>query len=245
MKVSVIVPSYNRAAYLPMALESLAAQEGAADLDVIVIDDGSSDDTRERVREFQTACPDLPLRYFYQDHAGISAARNRGILSAEGDWIAFLDSDDLWHPEKLKRQLAYLKEHPLCQIVFARYENFIDLPEGAPDGDQKKITELTDHRYLASALVRKELFETNGPFSPELTVGEDTEWVLRNRILGVDTDCCVEETLYFRRVHEDNISLRYMERTKERIGSIIALAAYKAKLNRRKGHENIGTDTCL
>lgn len=233
MRVSVIVPSYNRAEYLPRAVESLALQE-AGDMEVLVVDDGSTDDTEARVRELAAAYPALYIRFIRQEHAGISAARNRGILESKGDWIAFLDSDDLWHPDKIKKQQAYLEKHPLCKIVFTRYENFLDDPESGQDSGQKQLMDSKDLWYLASALVRRELFETNGLFSLELTVDEDTEWVLRNRILGVDTSSHVEEALYFRRVHGDNISLRYLERKKKRVGSIIALAVRNAKQVREK-----------
>lgn len=234
MTVSVIVPAYNREAFLGEALESLAAQKEAGDLEVIVVDDGSADGTGERVREFREAHPELPVHYIFQEHAGISAARNRGILEAKGDWIAFLDSDDLWHPEKLKKQRAYLEEHPCCRIVFTRYENFADLPEGGPGEGEKRILESEDPWYLACALAEKRLFEEGGLFSMELTVGEDDEWVLRNKILGVDISHRVEETLYFRRVHGGNISLGHRSDEKKRIGSFIALAVRNADRIRRK-----------
>ena len=245
MKVSVIVPSYNRASYLPMALESLRAQEAEADLEVIVVDDGSSDDTRSRVREFSSAHPSLSLRYIYQDHAGISAAKNRGVLAARGDWIAFLDSDDLWHPEKLKKQISFLEENRGCRIVFTCYENFLDLPEEASGPVQEVLlTERVD-RCLATALAERSLFKEGGLFCPDLFVGEDTEWLLRNKILGLDLGCRLEEPLYLRRIHRSNISLEHRSSEKSRVGALIGRAFRNAQKIRRSKDENICTDTSL
>lgn len=97
---SVIIPTYNSAAWVGDAIESVLRQT-AAPREVIVVDDGSADDTAAVVRRMG------PLaRYVRQDNAGPAAARNRGASLARGDWLAFLDADDLWLPEKLERQLA-------------------------------------------------------------------------------------------------------------------------------------------
>lgn len=106
MHISVIIPSYNRAHTLPRALDSVLAQTRPAD-EIIVIDDGSTDNTRALVQQ------DYPqVTYLYQDNAGVSAARNHGIEIATGDWIALLDSDDEWLPEKLARQATAIAENP-------------------------------------------------------------------------------------------------------------------------------------
>jgi glycosyltransferase involved in cell wall biosynthesis len=102
--ISVIIPSYNRGHSLPRALDSVLAQTWPAD-QIIVVDDGSDDGTAELLAR------DYPeLHYLFQENRGVSAARNAGIRAAEGDWIALLDSDDEWLPEKLERQLQALQE---------------------------------------------------------------------------------------------------------------------------------------
>jgi len=110
--ITVIIPTYNRSVLLVEAVESVLCQQ-VDGVEVIVVDDGSDDDTRQRLGPF------LPrIRYLYQEHAGVSAARNAGIRLARGEWLAFLDSDDLWLPQKLSRQMEYLKRHPgflICQ----------------------------------------------------------------------------------------------------------------------------------
>ena len=105
MKASVIIPTYNRVNTLARALDSVYAQSWPAD-EIIVVDDGSVDETA-------SLCTHYPgLRYVKQRHSGVSAARNHGIRLARGQWLAFLDSDDAWHPEKLAVQIAAVTHHP-------------------------------------------------------------------------------------------------------------------------------------
>lgn len=122
MQVSVVIPAYNQAEYLRLALSSALAQTHR-DLEVIVIDDGSSDHTASTVRSFA----DPRVRYVWQANDGTFGlgARNRGMLDARGDWIALLDQDDLWHPEKLSRQLAFASENKDVACVFC-LTNFIN-----------------------------------------------------------------------------------------------------------------------
>src|SRR6185295_19151753 len=94
MKISVIIPAYNQARWLPECIES-ALQQTLTAHEIIVVDDGSTDDTREVVSRY-------PVRHIYQKNAGVSAARNRGIQEATGEWIALLDGDDYWLPRKLE-----------------------------------------------------------------------------------------------------------------------------------------------
>ena len=104
-KVSVIIPTYNRADKVRSAIDSVLAQS-LSDLEVVVIDDGSSDDTQ---RVLSAAYGDR-IRYFFQTNQGVSAARNKGIAEARGEWIAFLDSDDLWETDKLEWQFKALEQ---------------------------------------------------------------------------------------------------------------------------------------
>lgn len=235
MLISVIVPTYNRASYLPEAAASLTAQTiPVSQMEVIVIDDGSDDGTEDTVRELSEEYPGMQIRYIYQTHKGISAARNRGIREAAGEWIGFLDSDDLWQPDKAEKQLAYLDAHPEALIVFTRYRNFTDTLSGELSRQQKYIMEERMDLYLASALVSRRLFEKSGLFSESLYVGEDTEWVTRNRILHENMDHVIEEPLYLRRVHESNISLGCRENEAARYKGIVVTALHMAALARNR-----------
>ena len=106
MKIAVIIPSYNRKTLLQRALNSVYAQTRMPN-EIIVIDDGSTDGSELMVK---TEFPDVA--YHYQDNSGVSAARNKGIRSSTAEWLAFLDSDDEWLPEKLEQQENLLKQSP-------------------------------------------------------------------------------------------------------------------------------------
>ena len=106
VSVSVVIPTFDRVALLPRALESVRDQTRPAD-EVVVIDDGSRDGTGEMVR-----CEFPEVRYLSRRQGGVSAARNQGIVAVRGQWIALLDSDDAWRPQKLERQLAALAAAP-------------------------------------------------------------------------------------------------------------------------------------
>src|ERR1019366_10028396 len=103
-KVSVVIPTYNRAAAVPRAIESVLAQT-VTGLEVIVVDDGSSDGTGQILGEMFGD----RIRYYAQANHGVSVARNKGVEEARGEWIAFLDSDDLWEKEKLEWQFKALE----------------------------------------------------------------------------------------------------------------------------------------
>ncbi|NOQ85501.1 MAG: glycosyltransferase, partial [Deltaproteobacteria bacterium] len=111
-KVSVIIPTYNRAHTLREAIDSVLSQS-YNDLELIIVDDGSTDETKVIVSSY------IPkLAYIYQERQGVSAARNRGIKHAQGDYISFLDSDDLWLKDKLYLQMKFMESHPEALICY-------------------------------------------------------------------------------------------------------------------------------
>jgi len=118
MKISIVIPTYNRAYILREALESVLAQS-YTDFEVLVVDDGSTDDTARVVGSIQ----DKRIRYIQKErNQGCSAAYNTGIRAAQGEWIAFLDSDDLWKPEYLERQMDFLSRQAGLDVVFTDTE---------------------------------------------------------------------------------------------------------------------------
>ncbi|HUA90627.1 MAG TPA: glycosyltransferase [Steroidobacteraceae bacterium] len=131
--VSVVVPTYNRAYCLPQALDSVLAQS-YANLEIVLVDDGSTDDTRALVQQRWQHEP--RVRYIHQPNGGVSAARNRGLREARGSFIALLDSDDTWMPWKLQAQIACLDAFPEAGMIWS------DMKAIDPDG------RVLDERYL-------------------------------------------------------------------------------------------------
>lgn len=199
--VSVVIPTYNRAHLLSEALDSVFAQT-YKDYEVILIDDGSSDGTEALIQKQYAG----RLRYVKQKNAGISGARNRGIALAAGKYIAFLDSDDRWLPEKLGKQFSYMEAHPKTGLLctkLARYEIGGDgKNEICPAGFPKHFSELLEGPNFiptTTTMVRKECFEKVGVFDPNLPVAED--WDLWIRIGKVYEMHCLEDVLAEHRDH--------------------------------------------
>ena len=198
--ISVIVVTYNRAHFLKDALDSIIRQT-FQDYEIIVVDDGSTDNTKEVAGKYGG------IRYIYQEHGGISKARNTAIKAAKGKWIATLDSDDLWKEEKLQKQIDYLRAHPDCRIVYTAYSTFSDIPESKLGERQKDLLQTDINWCLPTALIDARLFTEIGLFDEGLVHSEDTDWNFRLKLCNiVDMGHSIDEVLYLRRVHSSNIS---------------------------------------
>jgi len=181
--ISVIIPTYNEAALIGRAVQSALVQTLPLD-EVIVVDDASSDATAAILAKIS----DPRLRVIiHQENSGAAAARNTGIQAATGDWIAFLDADDVWQPEKLARQMNYLQQHPEMDACVCGFEirdargNVRAYPQ-SERGRAVVIAELLRgcHLSIGSALlVRRHVFEQIGPFDTSLKRFEDWEWLWR------------------------------------------------------------------
>jgi len=126
--VSVIIPAYNAAQFIDEALES-ALKQTFQEFEIIVIDDGSKDRTKEIVQCYIQKFPDK-IKYFYQQNGGVGKARNNGIREAQGEYIAFLDADDQWFPEKLELQMTYFEKNPNIDFL---YSNAVIVDENSND----------------------------------------------------------------------------------------------------------------
>ena len=204
-RVSVLIPTWNRANLIGAAIES-ALHQTYQDFEVIVVDDGSEDGTADVVKRYDR------VRYVPQAHRGIPVTRNRALEEASGELLCWLDSDDMWAPEKLEKQVAYLDMHPECQIVFCRYRNFSDSPDGGAQfqrNDLNRADEKPDLACLATACLRRTLIEKWGGYIEKYAYAEDTEWLMRVSAGGVDLGHCLEEELYWRRLHSGQITLSH------------------------------------
>ena len=181
--VSVIIPAYNAARYLAETLASALGQT-LADTEVIVVDDGSKDNTAQVAQSFPA------VRYVHQQNAGVSAARNTGAAHARGEFLAFLDSDDLWHPDKLRQQVEALRQHP--SSVFSRTEAVSDPARqqeiqhgqretGAPHEliPDFHTSFLVPYLTTSTVMVRRSAFEEAGGFDTRLRIAEDVDFYLR------------------------------------------------------------------
>ena len=225
--ISVIMAAYNRAGYIVEALDSIKRQT-FQDFEIIVADDGSTDNTREILEKYEG------IRCIYLEHVGTAGARNAAIKTARGKWLAFLDSDDLWKEEKLQKQVDYLETHPDCRIVYTKFSNFTDIPENELDGRQKELLQTEDIKwYLPSALVDAKLFDEVGMFDKTWEPNDDTEWNFRLKFYNINMEHCLHESLYLRRVHVSNISNARRELYSSDIRDL-ALDAYRKIRKLRK-----------
>ena len=207
--VSVIIPTYNRARLLPQALDSVLAQT-YGDFEIIIVDDGSNDDTRTVIEPYLGRSN---ARYFYQDNQKQAAARNLGIKKAEGEYIAFLDSDDMWAPRKLEFQVKMLENHEEMGMVYSNQLTFRDDPSQGTikygPGVLKSgqiYRDLLLRRFYCSTptiLVRKSVIDEVGGFDDSLgNALEDWEFALR--ISRRYLIWAIDEPLFYRRLHADS-----------------------------------------
>jgi glycosyltransferase involved in cell wall biosynthesis len=179
--VSVIIPTHNRAALVTEAVASVLAQS-FRDFELLVVDDGSTDGTAAALAPYE---PQIRLLR-RASRGGVSAARNTGITAARGEWLAFLDSDDLWLPEKLARQMAYLAAHPdlkLCQTEETWVRRGVRVSQ--PLSHRKaggRIFFASLERCLVSpsaVILHRRLYEQHGVFDEGLPAAEDYDLWLR------------------------------------------------------------------
>ena len=111
--ISVIIPMYNSEKTILNALESVRTQTYKGDFEIIVVDDGSVDDSSALVKDYIQKYPKLNIRLIHQENKGVSSARNTGLKNAKGEILTLLDSDDIWLPQKIERQLLYLQNEEL------------------------------------------------------------------------------------------------------------------------------------
>ena len=205
-KVSVIIPTYNRGWVLREAIDSVLAQD-YTDYELIVVDDGSTDNTRKILDSYGR-----DIIVLQQPNQGVSAARNRGIAESRAQLIAFLDSDDLWLPQKLTRQVAFFKSNPdalICQTEETWVRNGVRVN---PKRRHHKLSGMIFEPSLALCLVspsavmiRRTLFDTVGLFDESLPACEDYDLWLR-------VSCrypvfLIDEPLIIKRGgHEDQLS---------------------------------------
>lgn len=214
-RISAIIPAYNAAAYVGEAIRSVRAQVPARAVEIVVIDDGSTDGTAEALAG--EAGPDLIFRR--QANAGSAAARNAGVALASGDWLAFLDADDLWTADRLALQVAALDAEPGLEAVWGRVAEFRDAPDPAAQGAAAE--------HPGAVLISRAAFERAGGFPEAETYAEVVDWVSQLRAAGL-RDRRLDRVVMHRRLHDANKGLRPDAKA-------AYLGALKRHLDRKRG----------
>ncbi len=202
--ISVIVPVYNAATLLVSALDSIAAQKDLA-LEIIVVNDGSTDDSHAVARKWAENIPanQLNFQLFDQINSGPGQARNNGIEAANGEYIAFLDADDLWAPDSLKIRLDKLIEGQ-SDAVLGLTQTFT-APDPQNPAELNFVGESFVFMNVGSGLFKSQAFNAIGGFSPNMKGSEDVDWFFRARDNRLKLHTLNEVTLLHRR-HENNLT---------------------------------------
>jgi glycosyltransferase involved in cell wall biosynthesis len=220
--VSVVVPTFNSAAFIGETAASALAQT-YPNLEVVAVDDGSSDDTVAVLRGFGER-----VRVFTQANAGAAVARNRGIAEARGDFLAFLDADDYWHPAKVEVQLRHLTACPGCRVVYCAWTKWFAETDGSwrpppwpEDSPDPMALDPTRSGWLYPLLLQESVVHTStvvlhrsvidqvGPFDTNLRKGQDLDYWLRISQIAPFHKLAAVLSLY--RIHDTSITFRPVE----------------------------------
>jgi glycosyltransferase involved in cell wall biosynthesis len=228
--VSVIIRVYNGERFLAEAIESVLNQDYRP-IEIIVADDGSTDGSAEIAKSF----PEVVYRH--QSNQGVCAALNLGITNASGDYLAFLDADDIWTKNNLSTQMRTLNAHPEVDIVFGHHQRFYDaevtgLKEEQKFPDDKKLAGY----LIGTALIRVASFWRVGLFDPSLKLGDFLDWYSRAQHVGLKMTLQPEVVLR-RRVHLNNTTYRHRENLTDYVRIM------KATLDRRRQQSSGDSDS--
>ncbi|MGI8927592.1 MAG: glycosyltransferase family 2 protein [Tepidiformaceae bacterium] len=218
--VSVVIPVYNGERFLAEAIES-ACWQTHRPKETIVVDDGSTDGSAAITRAWPG------VRCISQANAGLATARNTGIEAASGDFVALLDADDIWTPDKLALQLEALAAAPDAGYASSWHRDFFEPGEPVNSSYRTHLGDEPSGGLPSSWLVRRETFPRVGLFDPAFEMAEDADWHLR----ATDADVppvLVREVLVLRRRHDSNLSWDFTR------GRFFMFAALRASAGRKR-----------
>jgi glycosyltransferase involved in cell wall biosynthesis len=231
--VSVVIPTYNRGFCIAQALESVFRQT-YKDYEVIVVDDGSTDNTKQVLAGYGQG-----IKAIHQQNSGASAARNAGIAAATGDWIAFLDSDDEWFPDKLAVQMADVNENPtvIAHIVDAvisdqaqAHETLFSLRgvlgtyAQMPFRQRPLLDVLQTQFFTPCWLLKKTAIQSAGYFNTALHIFEDIDLLTRIALQGpLFVNTYVGTNVLRKSEGADSLSDLYQRSRQESLGNLIAM----------------------
>ncbi len=224
-KISAIIPTYNGAAFIAEALQSIFNQTRPVD-EIIVVDDGSTDGTIEILKKYAGK-----ITLIENSHKGNPAfGRNIGIEKAIGNFIAFLDQDDLWPENKLEIQLANLRQKPAAMVDFGKIITLNQQPEEEKTFLAKFFNEMGDYFLLSGGLFRKEAFDIVGKFDESLTYhSSDFDWITRAIEKGIGFSKNEQPTFHYR-IHPGNYS-NELEKLKGGVAEVFMRSIVRRKLH--------------
>ena len=217
--ITVVIPTYNRYEFLKRSLTSVYAQTYLPS-EVIVVDDGSTDDTSQIIEDFPN------IKYIYQKNSGVSSARNCGIKKSSNEWIAFLDSDDEWHENKLQNQVEYHKNNPEIKMSYTdelwiRDAKEVKIPKKFKKYGGNIFEKCLSHCIIApsATLLHKNLIDETGLFDESLEVCEDYDLWLR--VASRNEIGLVDEKLIIKYAgHDDQLSFKHWGMDRFRVISL-------------------------
>ena len=222
--VSCVVPVFNGERYLAESLDSILGQTYRP-IEVIVVDDGSTDGTADVIAGY-----DGQVRSVWQSNAGPAAAINHGIRIATGDLVACLAADDLWHKEKLTRQVEQFEANGALDACVTHIQNFWvpEMKEEAERFKNHRIAEAMPGYLCVTMLARAEVFRTVGLFDETLQHGNDLDWFMRAREKNIAI-ALLPDVLVHRRLHDGNRSRHLASNSRDTILDIL-----KARIDRKR-----------
>jgi glycosyltransferase involved in cell wall biosynthesis len=222
--ISCLVPMFNAETYIAEALDSILAQTYGK-TEIVVVDDGSTDRSADVVRGHGAG-----VHLVSQSNTGLGGARNACLRHARGPFIAYLDADDVWHPQKLELQMALFEAQPDTDICFGYAQNFwVD----ELDAERRKYRDWVlaapvRSLILSTSLLRRVVFKSCGPFDTALKELADKHWVMCIDEAGLTTRC-IPDIILYRRLHRQNLTRRMDDDDRTNMVNLL-----KATLDRRR-----------
>ncbi|HUN54985.1 MAG TPA: glycosyltransferase [Smithella sp.] len=227
--VSVIIPVFNGEQFIREAVENVLSQKYPA-LEIIIINDGSTDRTEEIIGQIPA-----DVRYFTQQNSGPAAARNKGIRDASGEFITFLDADDLWPENNLNIMVDEMLKNPGMDVIRG-YAQLMEFNKTSNRYDYTGNPLESFPHYIGAAIYRKSAFEKVGLFDAMLRFGEDADWFLRAGELNLNIKRLEETTLFVRR-HGGNMT------EGRNMLELNVMKVFKKSLERRRMQEKVNIET--
>ncbi len=219
--ISIIIPVYNGELYIKQAIESILIQEYKA-VEIIVIDDGSTDASAKIAKQFPE------IQYIYQDNTGPVKARNKALLMSTGEFVTFIDADDVYINNSLYKLSNYLINNPKVDIVEGRVQHLFKAKN--VNMFETKIPAFY-HCFLGCSLYRKSVFTTVGMFEDQLTYGDDADWFMRAWENNIVKHRINETVLLYRR-HDSNITNNITDKNQDKV------LLFRLKMERQKKSVN-------